>query len=41
LRDPDYRRAIGSQARESVLEGYSKEKQAALLIKVLQDLGLD
>jgi len=38
LRDPDCRRAIGSQARASVLERYSKEKQAELLIKVLHGL---
>jgi glycosyltransferase involved in cell wall biosynthesis len=38
LRDPDARRAIGRNARESALTGYSKELQAQRLIEVLRSV---
>ena len=38
LRDPGLREEMGRQARESVLERYSKQKQARLLIDTLEDL---
>jgi hypothetical protein len=41
LRDPTARRAIGEQARQSVLKRYSMEEQARRLITVLRGLILD
>ena len=41
LRDPAARRAIGEQARQSVLKRYSMEEQARRLIAVLRGLVVD
>lgn len=38
LRDPDHRREVGQRARASVLERYSKQRQAALLLSALREL---
>lgn len=38
LRDPERRRAISEQARNSVIERYSKEAQAAKLLEVLRQV---
>jgi glycosyltransferase involved in cell wall biosynthesis len=38
LRDPDFRRQLGKRARRDVVERYSKEEQARLLIEVLKGI---
>lgn len=40
LRDPELRRLVGRRARESVIHGYSQERQAQRFLDVLQSLNL-
>ena len=41
LRDPVLRRRMGERARETVLQRYSMEEQARLLIRILRGLVRD
>lgn len=38
LRDPDHRREVGARARATVLERYSRQRQAELLLAALREL---